>query len=134
MLYKFYIYCKIYHENQYNIKGGKMFNKEMVENTLKKYNQEHIIEAIEKMNEEEQQKIIEQISQIDFEQITRLYENTKIKETMEENKITPIDYIDKYKIDFAKLREIKQIGEQVIKNDEYAVVTMAGRSRYKAWM
>ena len=56
-----------------------MFNKEMVENTLKKYNQEHIIEAIEKMNGEEQQKIIEQISQIDFEQITRLYENTKTK-------------------------------------------------------
>ena len=134
MLYKFYIYCKIYHENQYNIKGDKMFNKEMVENTLKKYNQEHIIEAIEKMNEEEQQKIIEQISQIDFEQITRLYENTKIKETMEENKITPIDYIDKYKIDSVKLKEIKQIGEQVIKNDEYAVVTMAGRSRHKTWM
>ncbi len=134
MLYKFYIYCKIYHENQYNIKGGKMFNKEMVENTLKKYNQEHIIEAIEKMNGEEQQKIIEQISQIDFEQITRLYENTKTKETMKENKITPIDYIDKEKIDSVKLKEIKQIGEQVIKNDEYAVVTMAGRSRYKAWM
>ena len=134
MLYKFYIYCKIYHENQYNIKGGKMFNKEMVENTLKKYNQEHIIEAIEKMNGEEQQKIIEQISQIDFEQITRLYENTKTKEAMEENKITPIDYIDKEKIDSVKLKEIKQIGEQVIKNDEYAVVTMAGRARYKAWM
>ena len=113
-----------------------MLDKKKAENKLKKYNQEHIIKIIEKMSSEEQKNIIEQISQIDFEQISKLYENTKIKQEheVEENHITPIEYIDKKKIDTIELKEIKQIGEQIIKNDAYAVVTMAGRSRNKAWL
>ncbi len=103
-----------------------MLDKKDIENKLKQYNQEHIIEIIEKMSSEEQQNIIKQILEIDFEKMAELYKSTKIKQEMEEDQITPIDYIDKQKIDSQELKEIKQIGEQIIKNNEYAVVTMAG--------
>lgn len=111
-----------------------MLDKKDIENKLKQYNQEHIIEIIEKMDSNEQQNIIKQILEIDFEKMAKLYKSTKIKQEMEEDKITPIDYIDKQKIDSQELKEIKKIGEQIIKDNEYAVVTMAGRTRNKTWL
>ena len=101
---------------------------EQIESDLKKYKQEHIIEEIKKMNDMQKKSIYEQLSTIDFEQMKMLYESTKIT-NKEDKKITPIDYVDKEKIDMLKKQEAILIGEEIIKNDEYAVVTMAGRTR-----
>ena len=108
-----------------------MLNNKKIENKLKDYNQEHIIEEIEKMDAEQQEAIIKQISQIDFEQITNLYQNTKIKKDKIKSEITPIDYIDKNKIEREEKKQLQLIGEQIIRNNQYAVVTMAGRTRNK---
>lgn len=108
-----------------------MINQESLENDLKKYGQEHIIKYIEKLKETQKQEILEQISHIDLEQIFNLYEATKIKEQEKQSEISPINYIDKSKIPNNKAKEIEKIGEEIIRNNNYAVITMAGRSRNK---
>lgn len=44
---------------------------------LKEYNQEHIIKLLEKLDGKEKEELINQINNIDFHQISELYQNTK---------------------------------------------------------
>lgn len=103
-----------------------MIDQENAKIKLKKYNQEQIIEQIEKLNETEKQYMLNQIEQIDFEEITKLYKNIKAKKEINQTQITPIDYVDKEKLNEEEKSNLQKIGEQIIKSDEYAVVTMAG--------
>lgn len=93
---------------------------------LKKYNQEHIIRLLEKLYEEKQEKLIRQIQEINFEQITELYNNTKKEIEFKENKIEPLNYLDKAKLTKVQREEFDKLGENTVKAGEYAVVTMAG--------
>ena len=93
---------------------------------LKDYNQEHIIRWMNTLDEEKKREIIEQIKQIDFHQMTELYDNTKKEVEIKENKIEAIKYIDKEKLTVIERKELEGLGEQVIRKGEYAVVTMAG--------
>ena len=93
---------------------------------LKEYNQEHIIRWINTLDEEKKREIIEQIKQIDFHQMTELYDNTKKEVEIKENKIEAIKYIDKEKLTVIEKEELEGLGEQIIRKGEYAVVTMAG--------
>ena len=93
---------------------------------LKEYNQEHIIRWINTLDEEKKREIIEQIKQIDFHQMTELYDNTKKEIEIKENKIEAIKYIDKEKLTVIEKEELEGLGEQIIRKGEYAVVTMAG--------
>lgn len=97
--------------------------------TLKMYNQEHIIKLLEKLDSKEQNKLIEQINNIDFHQIMELYDNTKRPIEIKENKIEEIQYLDKAKLTKEIKEKLDTLGEEVIKNGQYAVVTMAGRAR-----
>lgn len=97
-----------------------------IENTLKKYNQEAIIEKIGQMNEKEQEKIIEQIKDINFEEVANLYNLTRKKNEPSNMKIEPIDYIDSEKLTKEEKEKAQKIGEEIIKNNQYAVVIMAG--------
>ena len=97
-----------------------------IENKLKKYNQEQIIKEIEKMDEEKQEKVIQQINEINFDDITRLYKLTKENNIINSGKIEPINYIDPEKLTSKKKENAQKLGEEVIKNNQYAVVTMAG--------
>ena len=88
---------------------------------LKQYNQEHLLKIISKMEIEKQKKIIEELETIDFEEIQRL--SQKINEKIiEENIFEPIEYIPKEQI----IGKYEQYGIDIIKNNKYAVVTMAG--------
>ena len=93
---------------------------------LKMYNQEHIIRLLEKLDEEKKAELIEQISHIDFHQIMELYDNTKKEIEIKENKIEPLEYLDKEKLTKEQKEEFENLGEEVIINNQYAVVTMAG--------
>ena len=97
-----------------------------LEEKLKKYNQEQIIVEIEKMNKEEQEKIAKQIEEIDFDEVQKLYKLTKENHVTNNGKIEPINYIDLEKISKEEKEEAKKIGENIIKKNEFAVVTMAG--------
>ena len=97
-----------------------------LEEKLKKYNQEQIIVEIEKMDKEEQEKIAKQIEEIDFDEVQKLYKLTKENHVTNNGKIEPINYIDLEKISEEEKEEAKKIGENIIKKNEFAVVTMAG--------
>lgn len=93
---------------------------------LKQYDQEHIIDLLNKLDQEKRQELLEQINKIDFHQIMELYDNTKKEIEIKENKIESISYLDKERLTKEQKNEFDMIGEEVIRNGQYAVVTMAG--------
>lgn len=103
-----------------------MTELEQIKQKLKENNQEQLIEEIKKMSKEDQEKIIKQIEQINFDEVNNLYNLTKQNHTKNVGKIEPINYIDKEKITKKGEEKAKEIGEKIIKNNQYAVVTMAG--------
>lgn len=99
--------------------------KEIVE-ILEKYSQDHILKYLPYLTQEEQEALEKQISQIDFEQLKRLYATTKEEPYIEEKVIEHIPYTDKSKLLEGRRKELEEIGKKVICSGKYAVITMAG--------
>lgn len=93
---------------------------------LKEYGQNHIVNILEKLDETKKQELIEQINKIDFHQMMELYQNTKKEIKFKEGKIEPVPYLDKAKLTKDQREEFDKLGEEIVKNNQYAVVTMAG--------
>ena len=93
---------------------------------LKEYKQEHINKFIDEIGDEKAEELIEQIHTIDFHQITELYNNTKKTIEFKESKIEPLKYLDKAKLTFEQTQRFDELGSDVVKKGQYAVVTMAG--------
>ncbi len=89
-------------------------------------NQKDILNILEKIDENKKEKMIGQILRLDFNQLNKLYEETKAKPEILDKKIEHIKYVDKYKLSEDKRNLYTILGEEVIKNNQYAVVTMAG--------
>ena len=103
-----------------------MIKEEDAIELLNSYNQTHIVNLLKKLDEVKKQELLEQIDKIDFGQIMELYDNTKKEIEIKENKIEAIGYLDKAKLTKEQKDEFDKLGEEIIKNGEYAVVTMAG--------
>ena len=103
-----------------------MDKTEEVTDILAEYNQQHIITLLKKLDETKKQELIEQINKIDFHQLKELYDNTKKEIEIKENKIVAIDYLDKAKLSKSETERFNNLGENIIINGKYAVVTMAG--------
>lgn len=93
---------------------------------LYKYNQEHIVRHLESLNKEDKDKLIKQILDIDFEEVKELYDRAKSKIEKRDIKIEPIKPLIKDKLEKSKMEALIKIGEQPLKNNNFAVVTMAG--------
>ena len=93
---------------------------------LEKYNQHHIVEHLQKLNENDRKNLVNQINETDFEEITTLYENAKIKREKREAKIEPLQTIIEKNIENEQRNNYIALGEQIIKENKFAVVTMAG--------
>ena len=93
--------------------------------TLKKYDQEHLLNMYDKLDEEKQKELLNQIENIDFELVKHLYDTTKKEITTDGDEITPIDYLDKFKLN-DKYKYYEEIGKKAIKEGKLAAVTMAG--------
>ncbi len=93
---------------------------------LEKYNQKKLIKFLNILNEEEKRNLEKQIKNINFEQMMELYNATKKQVTFEEKNIEHVEYTDKSKLTKEEKNELDKIGEEIIKNGKYAVVTMAG--------
>jgi len=95
-----------------------MSNIEKAREILNKYKQNHI-----KVNE----KIAEQVINIDFEQIQELYEYAnKRRATTDIEEIEPVKAINPDRIDKAEKEEYIKLGEDEIKNGNFAIAIMAG--------
>lgn len=93
---------------------------------LKKYNQEHLLYFYDELSEDEKNTLINQILSIDFEKIINLYNNSKQNEDLSSIEISPLPHTEKDKLSQNELKHYIQIGESIIKNNEVAIVTMAG--------
>ena len=98
---------------------------ERAKKLLKDNNQFKMLSFLENIDMEKQEELAREILKVDFEQIHRLYKNRNSKNISKDN-IEPIKYIDKNKLNSKQRQEIEKIGEKVFRQNQYAVVTMAG--------
>ena len=100
---------------------------EKYEQLLKDNNQTHLQKYISMCNKTQKQQLIKEIENIDFKQLNSLYKISKKPVKIEKGIIIEhISCTDKYRIDEERYNQLKNVGENVIKNNHYAVVTMAG--------
>ena len=103
-------------ENKYN----------QAKQILEKYNQTHLLSQYEKLDNLNKEYLLNQIMDIDFNQINNLYNQIKKEIKLENNKIEPIEYIEKEKLSKEEKEKYFKIGADEIKKGKLAVVTMAG--------
>lgn len=97
-------------------------NFEQTKKILIYQKQEQILEYPIRNKEE----FANEVLKINFEQLNKLYDKAIKNEKVENSKIEPIPYIEKDKLSEEEKEHYKKIGENIIRNNEYAVVTMAG--------
>ena len=93
--------------------------------TLNKYNQEHLLNGYEELPENKKKELLQQLQEIDFELIDSLYKKTKKGVDLSNDKIEPIEYVDKFKLN-ENYKEFESIGKKAICEGKLAAVTMAG--------
>lgn len=96
---------------------------------VKKYNQEHLLKYIDLISTNEgKNNLINDIKNIDFEKLNRLFalSNQNFKNSMKTVMLEHIRVFDKSRFSDEENNEILKIGEDIIANNQYAVVTMAG--------
>ena len=98
---------------------------EEIEDILKKYGQEHLLNHYDELDARKKEILLKQIKEIDFELVNKLYDSTKTKKTNSNDEITPINYLDKYKLN-DQYKYYESIGKKAIKEGKLAAVTMAG--------
>ena len=65
---------------------------------LKKYGQEHLLLKYNDLNKTKQKELLKQIMSINYDLMDELYENANKKVDYKNQKIEPIEYIDKSKL------------------------------------
>ena len=93
---------------------------------LEKYNQTQIIPLIEKYEENDKQAITNQINHLNFKKVNNLYKELSRKEQVKSSGIEEIKALNKDKLSQEELEYYNQQGEKIIRNEQYAVVTMSG--------
>ena len=99
---------------------------EEIKATLKKYGQEHLLNHYDKLDDKKKEELLKQIQEIDFELVNELYNSTKKTVEFKESKIEALKYLDKAKLTKEQKEKFDRLGKKVVKNNQYAVVTMAG--------
>ena len=100
---------------------------EITKQILKKYHQEHLLNFYEELSKEEQELLLNQLLEIDFKTMQELYEGTKKSMTVSNDKIEPIEYIDKEKMSKEQKEQYEKIGEEIITSGKYAVAMAGGQ-------
>lgn len=93
---------------------------------LKKYNQEHLLCLYNELSDDEKQKLVNQILNINFEEILALYKNSFKEDIFSLKDISPLEHFEKSSFTQSELYYYSSLGEQELRNGNYAVVTMAG--------
>lgn len=100
--------------------------KQQAINVLKKYRQEGILNILNRLPLKDRDGLIRQILKTDFEEVNNLYKELKNGSVEEINSVEPVGYVNKEKINEKDANEYNNLGEEVIKNNKLAVITVAG--------
>ena len=98
----------------------------ILKSKLDKYNQSQLLNFYDTLDEDKKMKLLSQIEKIDFEQMNKLYRKTQEKIEFGNDKIEPISYVEKDKMNKTEIEEYDRLGSNIIKSGKLAVVTMAG--------
>ena len=93
---------------------------------LKEYNQEHIIKFMDKAEINTKNKLINQVLNIDFSELKELYEKTFEDLYVDLEELQPIAGVNPDRLAKEELQNYEKIGTEIIKNNKFAVATMAG--------
>jgi len=93
---------------------------------LSKYHQEHLIVFLDELSDSKKNSLINQILNIDFQKIHQLYINSQKESNDSNDVITPLPYFIKNNFSDDQIEHYENIGINSIKNNEFAVVTLAG--------
>ncbi len=99
---------------------------EQIKQVLERYGQEHLLDFYDDLNDEEKRKLIYQLSEIDFEKINSLYKSLINIPIPTGELVEPLDYYIKSEIPVKERRELENYGTSLLKQSNYAVLTMAG--------
>ena len=102
-----------------------MNETEQITEVLIKNNQTKVLKLFSNVTEEQKKKLANELLKVDFKQVNRLYIN-KDKKNKKEDIIEPIKFVDKNKLNSKQKSELEKLGEKVLRQNQYAVVTMAG--------
>lgn len=103
-----------------------MENEKNAIDILKKFKQEHIISWINSLDLDKKNEIMNQIVNLNIEQVVNLYNNLSKTFKIDDKKIEKISVKDINKLSEDEFVRYKTIGEEIVKNNQYAVITMAG--------
>ena len=98
---------------------------EQAKKRLEDNKQFKVLSILEKLMDEKKEELAKNILKVDFNLIKRLYQDKDSKKN-KNDKIEPIKYIDKNRLNNKQRQEIEKLGEKVLRQNQYAVVTMAG--------
>ena len=104
----------------------KMGNLNEIKTKLKKYGQEHLLLFYDKMDDDQKEKLLNQIENIDFDLMKSLYESTKKPLNLENVVVEPIEHTNKSRLTVTERNVYEEKGIEAIKENKFAVVTMAG--------
>ena len=104
-----------------------MYNKlQKVSDILEKYNQKHLIQFYDELDDNQKEALLNQILSINFQEIFDLYDASMLPENFSLNDLSPLEHIEKSNFPEEEIRFYSNIGENLIKQNSFAVVTMAG--------
>lgn len=104
-----------------------MYNKlQKVSDILEKYNQKHLIQFYDELDDNQKKALLNQILSINFQEIFDLYDASMLPENFSLNDLSPLKHIEKSNFPEEEIRFYSNIGENLIKQNSFAVVTMAG--------
>lgn len=98
----------------------------LAKDILQKYNQEHLLNFYNEISEKQKSILINQILTINFEEIITLYTNSINNKPTHNEEITPLLHFEKDKLDAITKENYTNLGKSIIKNNQLAIVTMAG--------
>lgn len=101
-------------------------NLNTTKHVLKKFNQEHLLDFFDELTFEQQQQLLSEIHCIDFENINNLYLQSYMDDSISFDRISPLPYISKSNLSREEILHFSQVGNNIIKNGNLAVITLAG--------
>ena len=101
-------------------------NIDKIKKKLKKYNQEHLLGFYNNLNSSEKKFLLKQLNNTDFKGIYSLFNSLKDFSIPTDEIIEPLDYYIKEDFTEEEKNYLSEIGERVLKQNTYAIVTMAG--------
>ena len=101
-------------------------NFEKAKKILEKYNQEHLSYFYNELSEAEKKLLINQILKINFDEIIELYDKSFETQKLDISTVSPLPHVEKSNLTKNELNNYISIGENILKSNCFAVVTMAG--------